>query len=276
MYTSNCDFNYARKCAFNAFNDTLDMCYKEEGITEKSFSELWLNNMKKYDGIIAEGWYNPPPKGIAVLAGSPEYPSRVSFDSLRNKEFWPSDDNIINWDNDVLYFYCSPLDKVKGIPGDLTITLYFGNDCEIRKYFKNTFRVTNEILKVLPNIEKSYDLFCIANKILEENRMVGCGISCTDPALTNFGHTFPCIDMQNTNIITEEQIKTISQSRKFINNTTNWEFECNQQFTFEPQLRLIDNMKLPQISYHYLVDKLDDEIVICDDVNSLLERFDLC
>ncbi len=275
MYISDFDFNYARKCAFNAFVKTMEECYKQKGISEKLFSEIWLKNMSGYEGIIAEGWYNPPPKGIAVLSGSVEYPSRISYDSLRNEKYWPSD-NIINWESDLFYFYCSPLSQKDGLPGDFTITLYFGDDVQIKNHFKNTFRVTNEILNSMSGMLNSYELFCIANEILEKNKLLGCGISSTDPALTNFGHTLPNIDLGNSSKITDVQIKTISQLRKFINSTTNWFLECNQQFTFEPQLRANDNIELPQVSYHYLINKVDDKFLICDDVNSIIKKFDLC
>lgn len=275
MYISDCNFNYARKCAFEAFVKTMQECYKQKNISEKLFSEIWLNNMSENKGIIAEGWYNPPPKGIAVLAGSVEYPSRISYDSLRNKEYWPSD-NIINWESDLFYCYCSPLSREDGLPGDFTITLYFGDDVHIREHFKNTFRVTNEILNSMSGISNSHELFNLANKILEENKLLGCGLSSTDPALTNFGHTFPNIDLENSDILTDEQIKIISQARKFINSTTNWPLEPNQQFTFEPQLRAYDNIDLPQVSYHYLINKKDGKFLVCDDVNSIMKNFDLC
>ena len=72
-------FNNCRQKAFLSFKKTLDSLYGKENITEKIFQKEWLENLEQEENVIADGWYNPPPYGMAVLFGD-----RVSFDSLRN------------------------------------------------------------------------------------------------------------------------------------------------------------------------------------------------
>ncbi len=86
-------FNLARQKAYYSFYRTLKQLYGKNNITEKDFQNKWYENLVKETNIIADGWYNPPPKGMAVLFGN-----RISFDSLRNEENW-SNNTIIN------YFY---------------------------------------------------------------------------------------------------------------------------------------------------------------------------
>ena len=124
-------FNMVRQKAFNSLCITLEKLYGKQSISEKDFKNEWYNNLTKENNIIADGWYNPPPKGMAILFGN-----RVSFDSLRNEKNWASD-TIINWKEDLLYAYCSPVDKVSGIIGDISVTLYFGKDKEIINHIKN-------------------------------------------------------------------------------------------------------------------------------------------
>ena len=126
-------FNECRQKAYVSFKKTLNNLYGKDNITEKVFQKEWFKNLEQEENIIADGWYNPPKYGMAVLFGS-----RVSFDSLRNEDNWPKD-IIMDWKNDMMYAYCSPVDKKTGIIGDMSITLYFGKDKRILDHINNCY-----------------------------------------------------------------------------------------------------------------------------------------
>ena len=92
-------FNNCRQKAFLSFEKTLDSLYGKDNITEIEFQKEWFKNLEQEENVIADGWYNPPPYGMAVLFGD-----RVSFDSLRNEDNWPKD-IIIDWKKDLMYAY---------------------------------------------------------------------------------------------------------------------------------------------------------------------------
>ncbi len=263
-------FNMARQKAFNSLCITLEKLYGKQSIYEKDFKNEWYNNLTKENNIIADGWYNPPPNGMAILFGN-----RVSFDSLRNKKNWASD-TIINWKEDLLYAYCSPVDKVSGIIGDISVTLYFGKDKEIINHIKNCYNATLEVFDVLDKVKNSHELFIASEKIFTVHKLKNCIVSKTDNTPLDLGHTFPKLEIiQSKDSLTKEEKQGISKARKFINENSNWDFIEGMQFTIEPQLISTINTKLPQISQHYLVKKENGKFIICRDIDEILEKYKL-
>lgn len=263
-------FNMARQKAFNSLCITLEKLYDKQSISEKDFKNEWYNNLTKENNIIADGWYNPPPNGMAILFGN-----RVSFDSLRNERNWASD-TIINWKEDLLYAYCSPVDKVSGIIGDISITLYFGKDKEIIKHIKNCYNAILKVFDLLDKVKDSRELFIASEKIFTNHKLKNCIVSKTDNTPLDLGHTFPKLEnLQAKESLTEIEKQKISKARKFINAYSNWEFEEGMQFTIEPQLISTMNEKLPQISQHYLVKKENGKFIICKDIDEILEKYKL-
>lgn len=263
-------FNITRKKAFDSLNNTLIELYGKDNISEKYFKDVWQKNLNKEKDIIADGWYNPPPKGMSILFGN-----RVSFDSLRNRPNWASD-TIINWNKDLLYAYCSPVDKLSGIIGDIAITLYFGDNKDIINHIKNCHDAVLEIFNNLNTIESSKELFELSQRVFLKHKLKNCVISKTDNTPLDLGHTFPRLN--NTiinNQLKEDEKQEISKSRKFINENTNWNFTEGIQFTIEPQLISTENYDLPQISQHYLIQKTKDDFIICNDIDLLLKKYKL-
>lgn len=260
------NFNIGRKIAFETLEVTLKELENKPNISEKDFFHKWQEEMSQNDNMIAEGWYTPPPKGMSVLSGNEQ---RISFDSLRNEKNWVSDKRI-DWNNDLLYVYASPVYIPTGMIGDIAVTLYFGKDEKIIKHFKNTNKAIKEIWNQLSKVRNSQELFKISQEIFYQHRLKNCIISSTDNTPLDLGHTFTKIDAKKENkILTREEINQLSKDRKFINETTSWKFTKGLQFTIEPQLVSIDNPNLPQISYHYLIKK-EEDFMICDDIDSLL------
>lgn len=263
-------FNSARQKAFESFDMTLNSLYGRKNISEKMFKDEWQKNLKQETSLIADGWYNPPPKGMAVLFGN-----RVSFDTLRDEKNW-SNDTIINWKEDLLYVYCSPIDKSSGIIGDMSLTLYFGQDEKIKNHIKNCYNAVQEVFSELGKLENSAELFSCSEQIFAKHQLKNCVISKTDYTPLDLGHTFPKLEnLQAKESLTEIEKQEISKARKFINADSNWKFEEGMQFTIEPQLVSIEDSSLPQISQHYLIKKEESKFTISDDVQKTLEKYKL-
>lgn len=261
-------FNYARGKAYSGLEKTLDELFGKPEVTETMFRDRWSENMSGSD-VIADGWYSPPPKGIAVLTDG-----RVNFDSLRNSCNW-SDGTAIDWDG-VLYAYASPVDRRTGLIGDISVTLYFGKDQKIRDHVRRCHDATIELFERLGEAESAGDLFRMSQSVFEKHRLKSTVISRTDNMPINLGHTFPCLnEAPEGETLSEDEKNGISRARKFLNSSAEWGFENGLQFTVEPQLVSLDDPDLPKITQHYVVKACGDDFIVCNDIDSMLRKYDL-
>lgn len=259
--------NKARKASFLALDFAIQEL-KNEITSEISLRNKWLSKLSLESDIIATGWYNPPPTGMVILAASKDdHFARFNFLSLRNKASWPSN-NTIDWKEGLLYCYSSSICKESGRIADFSTTLYFGSDQDIINHFKNCYNASYESLQYLKKNSNSVSFFTHAMRILKEHDLEIFGHSTTDTATINLGHSYPAIeniDLYSQNKITEVQRNFISNSRKFINNSKTWNLKSVNSFTFEPRLRSKSNHKLPQVSLHFLISLVKDEILVQHD-----------
>ena len=199
-------FNYAREAACLSLEKTLDEMQGKENITEIMFRDSWFKNMSDSFDVFADGWYSPPPKGMAVLSEG-----RVNFDSLRNPYNW-SDDTVIDWDG-VLYAYASPVDRKNGYIGDISVTLYFGHNEKIIDHVKNCHEATMAVFERMSEAETAGDLFRISQNVFEQYHLKSTVISRTDNMPINLGHTFPYVmNVSEKDILSEEDKLSVSRS----------------------------------------------------------------
>ena len=261
-------FNSARESACLSLEKTLSELYRKQGVTEVIFKNRWYDNMKPYD-VYADGWYSPPPKGISVLVNN-----RVNFDSLRNTYNW-SDETEIDW-NGVLYAYASPIDRKTGLIGDISVTLYFGNNQKIIDHIKNCHKATLEVFDRIGEAETAGDLFRISQHVFEKYRLKSTVISRTDDMPINLGHTFPCLsNITNQEFMSEADKEEISRARRFLNAAAKWKFENGIQFTVEPQLVSVDDSEMPKITQHYVVKACGGDFLVCNDIDRILSKYSL-
>ena len=158
------------------------------GVSERLFHAEWQRRLAAKPEMIADGWYTPPPQGMAVLFGD-----RVTFDTLRNPEFWPGE-RVIHWSNDLMFAYCSPVGRSSGFLGDVSQTLYFGSSRKILQHFRNTGKAIAELLDVVEEgtYETSLSLVSSAYELFARHGLKNAVVSINDPTATiNMGHTFP-------------------------------------------------------------------------------------
>ena len=263
-------FNPIREQAFRALQQVLQNTVGQEDIREVDLHQQWFTAMDQCEDLFADGWYSPPPKGIAVLFGE-----RLHFDSLRNEAFW-SGERIMDWARDSFYAYASPVGRKNGMLGDLSVTLYFGEDQAIRDHIYRCHEATLEVFHALTQVQTPAQLLARAQEIFSDFGLASNVISRTDAAPTNLGHTFPFTDVsEESEALSDEAKKTISQARRFLNEQAQWSFEPGLQFTIEPQLIDPRHPELPKVTQHYVVQATQEGFIVCNDIDELLEQYQL-
>jgi hypothetical protein len=267
--------NPARAVGIRTLSDTIDALRGRACTTERDFKASWLDRLSHCSDIVASGWYSPPPDGITVLTATPDDPARLAYSSLRSEEYWPSD-RLIDWQNGLLLAYCSAIDKVSGLAGDIAITLYFGSESRIKDYFRRAHFVVGRLLDSISNKDTSLNIIDRADAAFADKGLRNCVTSITDKASYNVGHTIPQLNPELLgSTLSEEEREQCRTQRRFLNRVTDWPIASGGQFSIEPQIRSATDEDLPQLTFHYLVRAERSEIRVCRDVDSLLVQYGL-
>jgi hypothetical protein len=274
MRQNSSSFPVARAVAVESFRKTMSASLSEHLITEIGFSRAWHSELSADPGLFESGWYDPPPLGIAVISDDAEHPERVSFTSLRLREFWPGERRI-NFQKDILYAYCSPVSRVDLSVGDFGITLYFGNSARILDHIKKTFNAVTALLSDARGIRDSRTLYRRSVELFKGLGLRNDVVSVTDKVPNDLGHSLPIAKASTTRELTTEQKQHLRSSRLFINDQGGWDLSGVQWFTIEPQLRSLNEPHLPQISYHFVCSRHGNIFRVSQDVYDLYGSFSL-
>jgi hypothetical protein len=229
--------------------------------SEAKIRDMWLFELKKNKEILEEGWYSPPPHGIAVLMGSDNdgENNRINYKSLRPNQKWPRDDVCFDTNNNIIFAYASPIHKQYGIIGDFGITLYFGSNPEIKKHLALSYTIVQKVYEyVKPGF--TFSQITRYQKQLIHSNGLNNEIECkTNPSLSDdVGHSIPFImetpTKNESEIIKSENQKDInkiiSEKRIFIRASEDMVIRPGMAFTIEPRPRAINNPKIPMVSFH--------------------------
>jgi hypothetical protein len=265
--------NHGRSIAIHTLEKTITALKSTDGVTELAFKEAWLAELRAYPEIIASGWYCPPPDGVTVLAAKPESAERLAYSSLRSPENWPSD-QVIDWQDGFLMAYCCPIDRATGLAGDVAVTLYFGSDSYVRRYFTRAHSVLYRLLRSIKIDDSSSTLIQRADKMLADEDLRSHVTSITDMAGYNIGHTIPILPPASLGIsLTDEDRERCRCQRRFVNSADEWRLMGAGQFSIEPQIRSATDPTLPQLTLHYLVRIEQEGVLVKRDVDSLLFKY---
>lgn len=131
-------------------------------VQKKHYSEVelrdaWLTALRKNPRIFSDGWYSPPPHGIAILIASDNdgKESRANYHNLRPEAFWPRTDIRFDSKNNILCAYASPFDKTSGIIGDFGLTLYFGKNPSIIDHLRQCYGIVQQVFEFV-EVGKSF------------------------------------------------------------------------------------------------------------------------
>lgn len=263
--------NVARKVAAMTFTATLKGLHGNAHVSERDFADAWTAALAAHKSVSVNGWYDPPPGGMALLAGL----SRVSFRTLRDESNWPGS-HVIDWGSGALYAYSSVVNVADGMPGDFAVTLYFGDDPAVRAHFLNAYQATREVLAIASVESSSQALFRRSTEIFSEAGLRNCVVSYTDTTPLDLGHTYPVPDepgLDEDRRLKPTACDIIRKARRFLNDDSDWDLSANGQFTIEPQLVSSSDFNLPQVTFHYVIDPVSGRLL--NEQEGLLNEFGL-
>lgn len=226
-----------------------------EGISEAELKDRIILEFAKHNEIFPEGYYSPPPKGIAVLFAEKPY-DRFRYDNLRNSEYWSNDNFKFN-KNTVGMIYFSPVNRKTNMIGDIGFTFYTGDDEEIKQHIKNCYNAILDIAKYIKIGMKFSDICIFANNFLKNKLKMTKWVALnSDPNQTiNLGHTIP--GSFETNLVFgntfEEVRETIKKGRIPFIDTEKFVIPNTCAFTVESRLEDLNNPNLPSVHFHFIV-----------------------
>lgn len=266
-----------RKMAADSLHQALsDLLPGSEPISEVRLRDRWLTIMRSSGTIYDDGWYMPPPHGMAVLFSTDEDISRTNFEVLRPEPIWARDDIFLDRGRGIIMVYASPVDRSSHMIGDFEMMLYFGDKKSIKDHFAKVLALDYQVFqKVIVGMTLS-EVTELAESSMSELGLVNNVVSLNDPAGTNIGHTVPSTDQDWT---TEENavfaqgdwkksLDVIAKKRRFVNKTEQFKVQPGLGFNIEPRPLSKDDPSIPMASFHTTV------LVHEDGRNELLTNFD--
>lgn len=232
-----------------------------DNISEIELRDLILSKMSANNNLFPKGWYDPPPGGVGILFDEAPF-KRLQFESLRDSSSWPNEISRFKKES-VAIIYLSPVDRTTGMLGDFGCTVYKGDNQEIKEHILKCFKTTLAIAEHAEVGMKFYDLYKFANNLFKnELKIIGWMTTTNDPTLgINLGHTIPGSLENYSNLGNSfSEIKDfIRTKRKYINSAENFEIPTTCAFTVETRLADLNNPRLPNVFFHFIVIFRDGE-----------------
>lgn len=231
----------------------------DRSYSEKEVKDIWQRKLFDSQSVFEKGWYEPPTDGIAILASDEAQPYRLDFSSLRDDKYWPSSSVYLAKEK-ASYFYCSPIEKTRGIIGDFGVTLYTGTDEKTIEHLKKTLTITKKIAEHAEVGMEMKELFEFASSLFDEFKVENLDSGVTDTNI-NLGHTMPWTNEVMTDeekaILKggnwEELKGMISKKRIFLNGIQKFKIQENMVFSIEPKLKSSLYPHIPAANFHTLV-----------------------
>jgi hypothetical protein len=209
--------------------------------------------MAQNPDVLTEGWYQPPPGGLAILLGQPPLFERLEYESLRDESSWASSENILK-EGALVYAYASPVHSDTGLLGDIGVTLYSGKQQRIRDYLRECLDVSLETAKRAEIGMPLRELYTFADRRIRSFGYRNQTPSSTDPSSMNIGHTVPWSyesGLAAPALSDPAELRgQIKRGRMFLNGGATQVILPDMAFTVEPRLIAED---LPLCGYHIIV-----------------------
>jgi len=233
----------------------------KKSITEILLRDQWLLELRKNPDIFSDGWYTPPPHGVAVLIGTANKVSRTNYISLRSKSLWPQSKYALNSTNSLMYVYASPVNRELGIIGDFGMSIYFGKNKRIKDHLKRCLAINKIVFEYIKIGMSFSEIYHFTINQAKKSGMVNNIVSKTDPAGVDVGHTIPASyenwSEEELHILKKREWKTIkdmiSKKRKFVSPKETLTCQPDMAMTLEPRLVSSDDPEMPLTSFHTIV-----------------------
>ena len=243
------------------------------GLSEFEIKEKLASEIKKHHEIFPEGWYSPPPSGIAVLLGN----DRLHYDSLRNEIFWPQK-NIFFEKESVGLIYFSPIARNTGMIGDLGFTVYRGNDEKTKQHLKNVYTVILQIAEHTKVGMKFSEISSFALNLYKNKFKPTKWVTISSPNFAiNLGHSIPGSFEDNFTFGNDyEEIKeTIRTKRVHINDAEHFKIPETCAFTIESRLEDINDPNMPSGYFHFIVCFNKGQKTILENYSQIFSKVDM-
>lgn len=246
-------------------------------MTELTFRDSWLSRLHSAEELTLNGWYEPPPLGMAVLFADERDVHRISYESLRLPEFAPSP-RVMKWAHGMMYAYCSPVHRPTGMAGDFGVTLYFGSNLAIRDHFRRAYAATAALLGEINSTTRSTALLHRSELLFKEYGLKNTIASITDSVPLDLGHSIPIIaadTLRTSRQLSKRDQQLLGEKRRFVSTSVDWALAEEDQVTIEPQLVNPARRTLPQVSFHYIVAARSSPVTLLQECDGLLREFGL-
>ncbi len=227
-------------------------------ISEIDLRDLWLANMRQNPQIHPDGWYTPPPHGMAVLFGTDTDTSRTNYDALRTQKMWSREDIFLDRKKGVIMVYASPVDRTTHTIGDFEMMLYFGDNTAVQDHFRKTLELDKKLFDQVEIGMTLGEVAKMADKLMSKFGLSNNVVSLNDPTGTNIGHTIPATDAdwtkeEKSTFGQDDWNKTkdvIAKKRRFVNKSEDLKIQPGLAFTIEPRPIATGHPEIPMASFH--------------------------
>lgn len=251
--------------------------------SEVTLHEAAQRELGELPDCFPEGWYSPPPQGIGVLLADEDDPSRLQYDTLRNKEFWPSDQYVRTMGT-VGLIHVSPVDQFSGMIGDFGLTFYQGDNEAIQEHLKESLRAIEAIAGFAAAGMSYAEVFENARSVLKARHLTPDRMTTDhDPSGLNFGHTLPwtthnptTLEQYAMDVGDFEMLKeNIRRKRFYVAANETSSIPSTGAFTVEARLESVDNPELPLAYFHLLVAMKQGQKEIFANLNPLFDMLSM-
>lgn len=234
---------------------------KQAEISEKQFASTLSAAVRDNADLHSEGWYSPPPSGIAALFSDADNFGRLSFDTLRKEEYWPRADHQLEAGSAGI-LYASPIHKASGIIGDFGISVYRGKNRSVQAHFSKCLNVLEDAAELAQVGMEFRELHDLSQRLFKENELHNSRtITWTDKVGTNLGHTIPWSyelpSPEELSIIDGERLSDlrnlISRKRVNVNRLERFKIPGSIAFTLEARLESAVDPTMPNVFYHLII-----------------------
>ncbi|MEK7601365.1 MAG: M24 family metallopeptidase [Patescibacteria group bacterium] len=239
-----------------------------EGASEFEFAQRILAGVEGHRELFPGGWYDPPPRGVAVLFGDNEH-RRTQFETLRVPEFWPNEKYRFQSES-VGMIYFSPVDKATGMFGDIGFSVYRGKSNETKQHLEDCLKIVNAVAECAEVGMRFCDLYTEAQAMFRNkaHKHIAWMTTTHDLLKINLGHTVPGSYSDDTPLgaTFEETKESIRTRRIYINEAE--QFVIPETCAFTVEARLVDAAETqPNVFFHVIV-------VFSDGKKTILTNFD--
>lgn len=263
-----------RKWLADAMNQVLCV---QPFLSEVQFAAAIITQMQSNRDLHSEGWYAPPPAGVSALFSGSKNFDRLRYDNLRKQEYWPQDGWKLEAES-AGFIYASPIHRLSGAIGDFGMTVYRGQNNDVRSHLASCLTVLEQAADYAQIGMEFRELHEFAQRSFANANLHNARtVTLTDSTGTNLGHTIPwsyeAPSAEEAKVISYGSLaplrQLISSKRVHVNSIERFKIPANVAFTLEARLESSEEPTMPNTFYHLIVTFQDGTKRVCGNFNEV-------